>query len=191
MATTGLRRTFRYPDSDSEGERREEMDEEEQDTMIQDLLRQDEERNAQYILIFTALPLVSILLYLPVVISSATTGPQRLLCLLSIGSLLSTAYIMKYFRLEKPDRKGKRPMRDIEAENGPLKRHLGPVNAAIGGLLLVAAYLFKDPSNKSDVFWLLCLVPGSVFSIIMAARKLMVSVDIKELEVLKYDYKGA
>ncbi|PGG97976.1 hypothetical protein AJ79_09031 [Helicocarpus griseus UAMH5409] len=197
MASVKLRRTFRYPDSDSENETREELDEEEQEAMIQKLLRQDEKRNHQYTLIFTAIPLVSTLLYLPSIIFLASTGPQRICCLLSITSLLSTAYIMKYLRLERPDRKGKRPMRDIGAEQqaGPLgallERYIGPVNISICSILAITAYVGNGTNRLEDMFWILCLVPGVVFFLVWVCRKIMISVDVKELEGLRYEYKGA
>ncbi|PGH32321.1 hypothetical protein GX50_04916 [[Emmonsia] crescens] len=193
MASVNLRRTFRYPDSDSENEAREELDEEEQEAMIQKLLREDEERNTQYTLMFTALPLASIFLYLPFILSSTSTGSRRLLCLLSIISLLSTAYIMKYFRLERPDSKGKRPIRDVEAEQGPMivRQHLSTANTAICALLSVTAYFAGDQTYQGDIVWALYLVPGVVFLLVWVSRQIMISVDIKELEGLRYEYKGA
>ncbi|OJD16450.1 hypothetical protein AJ78_03391 [Emergomyces pasteurianus Ep9510] len=194
MASVNLRRTFRYPDSDSENETtRHELDEEEQEAMIQKLLLQDEERNTQYTLLFTTLPLLSTLLYLPFIISSASTSPRRLLCLLSVTSLFSTAYIMKYFRLERPDPKGKRPIRDIEAELGPLivRQHLSTTNTAICAVLSIAAYFAKDQTDQGDIFWALCLVPGVIFLFVWISRRIMMSVDIRELEGLRYEYKGA
>ncbi|OAX78911.1 hypothetical protein ACJ72_06778 [Emergomyces africanus] len=195
MASVNLRRTFRYPDSDSENETTtgQELDEEEQEALIQKLLLEDEKRNTQYTLIFTALPLLSTLLYLPFIISSKSTGARRLLCLLSITSLFSTAYIMKYFRLERPDSKGKRPVRDIEAEQGPLvvRQHLSTTNTVICGVLSFTAYFAKDTTDHGDIFWALCLVPGVVFIFVWISRQIMMSVDIKELEGLRYEYKGA
>ncbi|KLJ12648.1 hypothetical protein EMPG_12321 [Blastomyces silverae] len=191
MASLNLRRTFRYPDSESENETREELDEQEQEEVIQKLLRRDEDCNAQYRLMFTALPLASVFLYLPWILSSTSTG--RLLCLLSITSLLSTAYIMKYFRLERPDPKGKRPIRDIEAEQGPMivRQHLSTANTVICALLSGIAFYAANRTNQGDIFWALYLVPGIVFLLVSVSRQIMMSVDIKELEGLRYEYKGA
>ncbi|EGE85146.1 hypothetical protein BDDG_08091 [Blastomyces dermatitidis ATCC 18188] len=193
MASLNLRRTFRYPDSESENEAREEMDEQEQEEVIQKLLRRDEDRNAQYRLVFTAIPLASVFLYLPCILSSTSTGSGRLLCLLSITSLLSTAYMMKYFRLERPDPKGKRPIRDIAAEQGPMivRQHLSTANTVICALLSVIAFYAANQTYQGDIFWALYLVPGIVFLLVSVSRQIMVSVDIKELEGLRYEYKGA
>ncbi|EEH37068.2 hypothetical protein PAAG_07486 [Paracoccidioides lutzii Pb01] len=193
MAALNLRRTFRYPDSESENETREELDEEEQEAVIQKLLRQDEERNTQYTLIFTTIPLVSTLLYLPSFISSSSTASRRFLCLLSIASLFSTAYIMRYLRIERTDRKGKRPLRDIEAEQGPLivRQYLSPANTFICAVLSVTAYVLQSQPYAEDMFWIFCLVPGIVFLLVWVSRNIMLSVDIKELEGLRYEYKGA
>ncbi|EEH08656.1 conserved hypothetical protein [Histoplasma capsulatum G186AR] len=193
MTSVNLRRTFRYPDSESEHETRGELDEEEQEAMIQKLLRQDEERNAQYTLIFTALPLASILLYLPYIFYSTSTGSQRLLCILSIASLLSTAYIMKYIRLGRPDPEDELPRRDTGAEQWPmtLRQYLVAANTVICATLSVVAFSTENNSHNGDVFWALYLVPGSVFILIWGSRKIMMSIDIKELEYLRYEYKGA
>ncbi|PGG98316.1 hypothetical protein GX51_06878 [Blastomyces parvus] len=186
-----LRRTFRYPDSESENETRDGLDEQEQEEVIQELLRRDEDRNAQYRLMFTALPLASAFLYLPYILSSTWSG--RLFCLLSITSLISTAYMMKYFRLERPDPKGKRPIRDTEAEQGPMivRQHLSTANTVICALLSVIAFYAANQTSQADIFWALYLVPGVVFLLVWVSRRIMVSVDIKELEGLRYEYKGA
>ncbi|OJD27094.1 hypothetical protein ACJ73_01512 [Blastomyces percursus] len=193
MASLNLRRAFRYPDSESENETRQELDEQEQEEVIQKMLRRDEDRNAQYRVVFTAIPLASVFLYLPCILSSTSTRSGRLLCLLSITSLLSTAYIMKYFRLERPDPKGKRPIRDIETEHGPMivRQHLSTANTVICTLLSVIAFYAANQTYRGDIFWALYLVPGIVSLLVSVSRQIMMSVDIKELEGLRYEYKGA
>ena len=68
---------------------------------------------------------------------------------------------------------------------------------------------FRERKGVHDGFWILCLLPAGkplalfirflkvnfrpvvVLCVIMYARRVMLSVDIEELENLKYDYKGA
>ncbi|WEW55578.1 hypothetical protein PRK78_001009 [Emydomyces testavorans] len=163
MASTRFRKTFRYPDSESDDNLREELDEQEQETLIQKLRDQDEERNTQYKLMFTILPVVSSIIYFPFFLTSGRSALQRLLCFLGISSLLSTAWIMWNFALSRRDKKGKRPMRDIERENTPLRRYLGPTNALVCAFLLSAAYLLGPSSDSKDILRVLYVVPGGKF----------------------------
>lgn len=73
---------------------------------------------------------------------------------------------MKYFRLERPDSKGKRPIRDVEAEQGPMivRQHLSTANTAICALLSVTAYFAGDQTYQGDIVWALYLVPGGKFA---------------------------
>lgn len=75
-------------------------------------------------------------------------------------------------------------------------------------LIALNALGFQNKRGVHEGFWLLCLLPLSEypisifrgsqadtptvsFSVIMLARRLMLSVDVGELEKLKYRYKGA
>ena len=89
----------------------------------------------------------------------------KLICLLSITSLLASAYMLLYIPLvsdQTADRRGKRPVRDIalEPESGPLKRYLGLLNGALSMLVSFNAIRFRGGPGVHDGFWLLCLVPG-------------------------------
>ncbi|PGH07955.1 hypothetical protein AJ80_07936 [Polytolypa hystricis UAMH7299] len=190
-ASTRIRKTFRYPESDHEDGGRDGMDEEEQEKMIEHLKRHNEERNAQYTLGFTVLPLIFALIYVPALLSSNSTGSERLLYIFSIASLLSTGYMMRLIPLKPVDPKGKRRMRDVDPIHEALQKHLPSANAAICGLLAITAYLIRDTGRMHAAPWLLCVAPGIVFLITQIARRTMLSVDIKELEGLRYDYKGA
>ncbi|EEP80812.1 predicted protein [Uncinocarpus reesii 1704] len=204
-----LRKAFRYPESDNDDSSREELDEQEQETLIQSLRRQDEERNAQYKvgydlnpgparhrlilsqLVFTILPLVSSIIYFPRSLAPSNTPLQTAFCVLGIASLVATAYIMWAVTPTRPDRKGKRPIRDIERENGFLKRYLAQINFLACASLSVAACFVGDPSGSKDLLRVLYVVPGAVYLVVYIVRKTMMSVDIGELERLRYEFKGA
>jgi hypothetical protein len=51
--------------------------------------------------------------------------------------------------------------------------------------------LLRFRNDGNDSLWILYLVPGVVFQIAFLARNAMLSVDIGELEALRYEYKGA
>ncbi|UNI20364.1 hypothetical protein JDV02_006458 [Purpureocillium takamizusanense] len=110
-ATARLRRTFRYPhDSDSDAEP-DAMDEQEQETLIANLVAENTSRNETFRLALLALPLLSTLPYLIALFlaprrqSPPSSYPGRgdgggsgsstaFLCLLGLTSLLATAYLL-------------------------------------------------------------------------------------------------
>ncbi|KJF61627.1 uncharacterized protein CIMG_13781 [Coccidioides immitis RS] len=189
MATARLRKTFRYPDLDSDDGQRGELDEQEQEILIQGLRCQDEKQNAQYKLIFTAIPLISSITYLPFLLVQSLSAPQRIFCFLGIGSLLSTAYSMWKFIPSYLDTKGDRRIRDNNRKDGLLKKYLGLSNALVSAFLFLAAYLLGDSSVSKEVLRILYVVPGVIYVIIFMVRRAMISVDIGELERLRYDFK--
>ncbi|BCR84948.1 uncharacterized protein ACHE_20406S [Aspergillus chevalieri] len=189
MATTRLRRAFRYPeDSGDEGHEREELDEEEQERVIEQLQRQNDQRNAQYSTVFTALPLLSTLVFVPSVLYRSSTPTVRLFSFLSIMSLLVTTYIMKLFMSRLLDRKSKRPAAEVERTT-LVRQSLLFTNTGICGIL-VLVYLFANPS-PSSIWPGLYIVPGAMFGVILLVREAMVSVDLSHLQNLRYEYKGA
>jgi len=192
LTSLRLRRTFRYPEElNNEDETRVELDEEEQEAIVQDLHRRDEQGNTQYKLAFTILPLVATGAFLPIIRSPSSSVFQKLLCFLGISSLLFTSYMMRLARPPKPDRNGKQPMGTVEVRDGGIERYLSLINAGVCVFLFLAACLLKFRNDGSDSLWILYLVPGLVFQIAFLARKTILSVDIGQLEALRYEYKGA
>ncbi|KAE8376486.1 hypothetical protein BDV26DRAFT_265411 [Aspergillus bertholletiae] len=185
MAAAQFRRAFRYPDdSGDEKHEREELDEEEQEVVIERLRAQNEKRDAEYTVIFAVIPLLSASVFIPTVFRRGSGLEERSLSFLGILSLIATAYIMKYVPFQRPDSKGKGPMRNSGILTH-LRKVLLPVNAAICGLLLLV-WLLSPVELPRDTY----IVPGAMLAIIMLARKMMVSVDLKYLENLRYGYKG-
>ncbi|KAI9369994.1 hypothetical protein BJX61DRAFT_545068 [Aspergillus egyptiacus] len=207
MASARLRKAFRYPDDSGDDATREELDEEgllkllsehavgssdsypEQERVIRHLKLQNEKRDSEYSIIFAAIPLLSTIVFLPSILSPAALGPcSRLFSLLGVTSLLATAYTMKYVQPQRPDPKGKRPMRNPDLATY-VRRCIIPTNTAVC-VLLSLVYIFRSgpPDGLQPVAY---LVPAALLVTILAVRQVMVSVDIKPLEDLRYEYKGA
>ncbi|KAF7587504.1 hypothetical protein BBP40_007149 [Aspergillus hancockii] len=190
MAAARLRKTFRYPEDSGDDEyEREEPDEEEQESMIERLRAQNDKRNAEYSIIFAAIPLLSAIVFIPSLFSSGSGLLGWLLSFLSVLSLVATAYTMKYIPLQLPDPKGKRPMRSPDCP-AHLRKLLLPVNITICSLLLfvyLSSSSVESSHNKQPTAY---IVPIAMLAIIMFARQVMASVDLKHLEDLQYEYKG-
>ncbi|KAJ5373559.1 hypothetical protein N7517_005565 [Penicillium concentricum] len=184
MAAVRLRKAFRYPE-ESEGER-EELDEEEQERVIEQLQSQNDARNAQYSMIFTALPLLAATVFVPSVLS-ASSQSERLFSLLSLVSLLTTAYIMKCSPLQ-PDRKGKKPMTFHTERIARIHAALVP---GTGAVCLLLALVYLSTGSSYGIRPVLYLIPGIMLAVILLAQKVMLSVDLASLKDLQYEYKGA
>lgn len=138
MATTRVRKAFRYPsDSDDENEP-DELDEEHQERLISDFRTQDAKKNNLYRNLFLAIPVLAAIYFVFALLASSTAR-ARWISMLSVSSLACTAYVLHFLPIQGPDRKGKRPIYQIEAEKGPVERYLVYLNASLAGLLLVAA----------------------------------------------------
>lgn len=149
MATSRLRKTFRYPDdSDNEPE---ELDEEHQERLIADLHEQDAARNDFYQKAFVPIPLLAAAFYL-VSVFITSSARQRLLALLSLSSLLTTTYIWWFQPLKAPDKKGKKAFYLVEAENGPIQKYLVSLNAGLACLLAVAAVVSWRKGSIEDAW---------------------------------------
>ncbi|KAH7153124.1 hypothetical protein EDB81DRAFT_790627 [Dactylonectria macrodidyma] len=91
--TARLRRTFQYPvDEDSTDSQPEALDEEEQENLIEALAAENAARDAQFRQMLIAIPVVATIPYIPSLFWPSTT----LLALLSLTSLLSTAYLLHH-----------------------------------------------------------------------------------------------
>jgi hypothetical protein len=136
-------------------------------------------------LIITLILPVTYLLFL----FTSPTPHTFLISLLSTTSLLSTAYMLAYMPPQKPDPKGKRPIRG--AGEGPIKRYLLSLNSGVCVVLIVASWSMGWwGKGEEGGLGVLCLVPGLVLSVVVMARRLVLSVDVDQLEGLRYHYKG-
>ncbi|EED23646.1 conserved hypothetical protein [Talaromyces stipitatus ATCC 10500] len=186
MAAT-LRRTFRYPGDDDEShysETREELDEQEQEDIIKNLTQKNETDNRFYHTVFTVVPLIAIIAYIPGLFSSLSTAGQRLIYLSCISSFLATAYIMESSTFSRDGT----VMTDLSRwlSNAPSEAHkknLIIANSALCALLALGSLYTADT--------VLYLLPGILLAITSLARRVITEVDVGELEKLRYEYKGA
>ena len=151
MATTRLRKAFHYPSEEDDENEPDEIDEEHQEKLIADLQAQDAEKNNLYRTAFLAIPLLGAVFFL-YTFFIASTARQRLIALLSLSSLVCTTYILHFMPVEAPERKGKKPMYQVEAAKGPVERYLFYLNAALAALLLIAAALSARRSMREDAW---------------------------------------
>ncbi|OKL59045.1 hypothetical protein UA08_05787 [Talaromyces atroroseus] len=201
MAAT-LRRTFRYPDDEDESHdrsARQELDEEEQDDIIQNLHQKNDTDNRFYLTVFTVVPLIAAIAYIPALVSSSVAVGQRLIYVVCIISLLVTAYIMQSSGSLHPSRTNRRhddlrppsvtnPRWFPAALDGINRRCLVYANSALCGLLALGSLLRIVDTQRGSVLYLL---PAVFLAIIFLARRVTTEVDIGELEKLRYEYKGA
>ncbi|KAK3111419.1 hypothetical protein LTR53_013371 [Teratosphaeriaceae sp. CCFEE 6253] len=185
--TTRIRHAFRYPSEDEDEP--EELDEEHQEQLISELSAADAQRNELYRRVFLAVPLLAALYFVYAFAFSSKTAQQRLIALLSMSSLLCTAYILHFMPLQAPARKGKTPMYKLDAAKGPVEQYLATLNAALAGVLLLAAGLDWRRSALERAYRE--ALPAIVFASTMVVRQQLAPLDLEELQKAKYDYKGA
>ncbi|RAH74664.1 uncharacterized protein BO66DRAFT_312589 [Aspergillus aculeatinus CBS 121060] len=191
MASARLRRAFRYPDDLGDDEyAREELDEEEQECVIQTLKLLNDRRNSEYSIIFAAIPLLSAAIYLLPLLSSSSATIDRCVALVSVLSLLATAHIMRYLPHRRHDSKGKRRMVDSNGHT-QAQQLLPLVNAASCVSLVLIHFVFTSKESWFSTELITSSVPGAMLATVWVASRVMSSVDIKDLETLRYNYKGA
>ena len=206
MATSRLRKAFRYPSEEDEDPSL--MDEEQQDKLIEDLQQQDADKTTLYNNIFQGVPLSAALFFLHTFVL-ANTSRQRLIALLAISSLLCTSYALRFMPIRAPDKKGKKAVYRAEAEHTPVEKYLLSLNAALAGLLLISATASWRRDAREDA-WREAL-PASmhphlrstlpldrpahcfevVFALSMFVRQQLTPVDFEELQRARYELKGA
>ncbi|KAI5212262.1 hypothetical protein E4T42_01116 [Aureobasidium subglaciale] len=185
-----LRKTFRYPadNAGSDDSDREELDEQEQETIIEDLAKRDLDNTIFYRRAFVALPAIAALAYIPVLFS-ADAFRHVLLALLSLTALAGTVYIMLYVPSAPAAVDSSRLSAAMIDSRGPLDVALPWLNAALSAVLALTGVLAwrRDLFNEA---WR-AFLPGAIFLVTMYARSQLVPLDVASLERLKYNYKGA
>ncbi|KAJ9619490.1 hypothetical protein H2203_008268 [Taxawa tesnikishii (nom. ined.)] len=134
--TARVRKTFHYP-TEEDDSAPSDLDEEEQEQLITTLRTRDDSNTGFYKRAFLALPLLSLLIYLPT-LSSASSARSVILTLLSWTSLLSTVYILHYAPPRQRDRPGHSR---VEVSGGPIDQYLPWLNAGLSAVLALAALL--------------------------------------------------
>ncbi|KIX94433.1 uncharacterized protein Z520_09819 [Fonsecaea multimorphosa CBS 102226] len=214
MSTARLRKTFKYPSEDDEDMSHEEMDEEEQEHLLQNLQASETSTNAIYTMVFTGLPLVVTLPFMWY-LSRSTSRAMAFLCLLSITSLASSAYIMYMIPTSTPigslssgpTRTTSSTTRQRQAHGtgvsqgaflltsseSPINQYLPYLNAFIDALLFIASMGYRSRHDVPEGLWLFLLLPGLIFAMVFITRRSMseVHAGLAELEGLRYEYRGA
>jgi hypothetical protein len=137
-----LRKTFHYPTEDavSDDSDREELDEQEQETIIEDLAKRDLDNTIFYRRAFVALPAAAALIYLPILFS-VESFRHVLLALLSLTSLGVTAYIMLYVHSAPAAVDSSSLSASMIDSRGPLDIALPWLNAALTVVLALSGVL--------------------------------------------------
>ena len=114
---------------------------------------------------FQAVPLISVLAFLPALIIS-NSFKAKLVSVLGITSLISTAYILAFLpaqMAEPPSERSRKPV--FLSKSSPVDRYLGKLNAGLSVLIAAYAFSFRNARDAHDGFWLLCLLPGREYGI--------------------------
>lgn len=214
MASTRLRRAFRYDDDDTHSDH-EVLDEEEQEALIQTLAEQNQRRNEQFRQFLLIVPGLAMVPFL-VACFARPSSSSMLVSLLGLTSLGATAY--QVHRLP-PTRTGIRALdawsgADIKGKGraapplfsmslsspgfgsgGPLEQHLPVLNFGLCVMLILSLFL---PGGRSAAaltsvnYLVLGSLPAIVYGVVLISKVTMAGVDPeRDLNRLRYEYKGA
>lgn len=130
-----------------------------------------------------------------------------MLCLLSITSLASSAYIMFFVPISTPqsssvaERSAPTPGSRADtirrkftlSDQSPINQYLPCLNASISALLFLASFGYRTRTNVPDGLWLFLLLPGVMFAMAFMARRSIneIQAGLDELQGMRYEYKGA
>lgn len=158
-----LRKTFHYPTEDTvdDDSDREELDEQEQETIIEDLAKRDLDNTIFYRRAFVALPATAALIYLPVLFSIESFR-HVLLALLSLTSLGVTVYIMLYVHSAPAAVDSSSLSASMIDSRGPLDIALPWLNAALTAVLALSGVLAWK-RDLLDEAWR-AFLPAGLFS---------------------------
>lgn len=170
--------------------------------MIRTLEQENTARNKQFATALLALPLLSIVPYIPTLFNSRTT----LLSLLSITSLLSTAYLLYILlpgqtaisfldSLNTPSSAKEQGSRrqisqNLGLDEGPIRQYLPYLNLGLCGVLVLLGMVASRKAE--ELWWGFGWLPAGVYAVVLLAKWVMGSVDPEgELGGLRYGFKGA
>ncbi|KAH9876329.1 hypothetical protein J1614_004208 [Plenodomus biglobosus] len=208
MAAQRLRKTFKYPsESDDEDAVEHGMDEQDRETLIQNLSSHDTSATHTYTLLLLILPLAPIPFYIPRLFALSTVFPS----LISIASLLATAYTLYFLPLaptemepingqpvpsapsrparrtppwEKPGEKpGQRPVPWISSELADfLAQWIVLVNRAVCGIFaLYEVWLGSEWMQRFSIGG--GFLPLVICMVILYARTELRIIDVEQLRV--------
>jgi hypothetical protein len=232
QTTARLRKTFQYPTDDDDDSLPEALDEEgmfpylhpdpllyypslgirtdasqlEQESLIRSLSLENKTRNALYAKLLLSLPILSTIPFIP-----ALFTPQiAFLSLLSITSLLSTAYLLYILppgctaiplldalntntNTDPKTKAGASRIADPlvlrTVEHGPIRSYLPYLNLVLSAVLALLGQVFI---GREMIWWGFAWLPGGVYAVVLLAKVVMGSVNPEaELGALRYEFKGA
>jgi len=162
-ASARLRKTFKYPSENDAADIGEDLDEQEQETLIQNLAKADAQRTQNYKTAFVSLPLLSILLYIHRVALPVDSN-ELLLGLLAISSFLLSAYILWFIPL--PGEKRSPTILEIPGLGavdlqapGPLMPYIFYLNIGLAGILALKGDSGEEGKLSEERIW--WTLPGS------------------------------
>lgn len=86
----------------------------------------------------------------------------KLISLLSMSSLIATAYILVFVPNTRPDNaQRKKSRQQLQPEPGPVHKYINYLNGGLSLLIGLNALNFRDKRGVHEGFWLLCLLPIS------------------------------
>jgi hypothetical protein len=82
---------------------------------------------------------------------------------------------------------------DVRAEGGPVERYLPVMNACLAVLILVLGLLGRAGGEVDGGLGMvrLSMLPALALAVVVGVKVMLGSVDVEELEGLRYGYKGA
>lgn len=122
--------------------------------------RKEDPRSKQVQKVFLAIPAISTMTFLPALITTHLFQ-ARVLCLLSMSSLMCTAYILLFIPKNNSDAANRNHTQEIlQPALGPIRRYLGHLNGGLSMLILLNMFSLKGKRGVHEGFWLLCILPA-------------------------------
>lgn len=169
------------------------LDEDEQDALINSLRRKDLSTISFWTPVFSLLPVVISILYIPSLLPY-TSRREKLLSVLSITCLLSSSYVLYYIPKDQHSSSKNKIWLGMEPKlkeklinmSSPVNVYLPILNTGMAVVLGIISYMLW---MRNDVFvW--TILPTIIYIIIMIVRRVLVPLDIEGLEKMKYLLKG-
>ena len=107
-----------------------------------------------------AFPTLAVMAFLPVLLMSRPLQ-AKLICLLSISSLICTAYILVCIPIATPESANRKQAKHIyPSASRPILWYINYLNGGLSILILLNAFNFKNKEGVHRGFWLLCFIPS-------------------------------
>lgn len=107
-----------------------------------------------------AFPTIAVMVFLPALLMSQPLQ-ARLICLLSISSLMCTAYILIFIPNATPEPANRKQAMHISQSTArPIHQYISYLNGGLSILILLNAFSFKNKQGVHEGFWLLCIIPS-------------------------------